>query len=71
VAVLTLSSKTGLGEEIRMPGEPEEYARRLYATLREIDRQGYNRILVEEPPAEEKWLAVRDRLVRAGAEKSS
>jgi L-threonylcarbamoyladenylate synthase len=71
VAVLTLSSKTGLGEVIRMPGEPEEYARRLYATLREIDRQGYNRILVEEPPAEEKWLAVRDRLVRAGAEKSS
>jgi L-threonylcarbamoyladenylate synthase len=71
VAVLALSSKTGAGEVIRMPGEPEEYARLLYATLREIDQQSFNRILVEEPPAVEEWLAVRDRLVRAGAEKSS
>lgn len=49
------------------PMEPVAYARRLYATLRRLDAQSVNRILVEEPPAAAQWLAVRDRLGRAQA----
>jgi L-threonylcarbamoyladenylate synthase len=49
------------------PAEPVAYARRLYATLRRLDSQARARILVEEPPAEAQWAAVRDRLGRAQA----
>ncbi|MHB8646746.1 MAG: L-threonylcarbamoyladenylate synthase [Thermomicrobiales bacterium] len=41
------------------------YARTLYATLRELDEGGYDRILVEAVPEGDAWLAVRDRLRRA------
>lgn len=48
-------------------GNRAEYARRLYAMLRELDAQGYDRILVETPPATPAWQAVNDRLGRAAA----
>lgn len=48
------------------PG-PAEYGRALYAALRELDRTGAARILVESVPAEECWAAVADRLARAAA----
>ncbi len=48
-------------------GEPLTYARQLYATLRRLDALRVDRILVEEPPAEPAWVAVRDRLGRAQA----
>ncbi|MGI8689659.1 MAG: L-threonylcarbamoyladenylate synthase [Thermomicrobiales bacterium] len=41
------------------------YARALYATLRALDAGGYDRILVEDVPDDDAWLAVRDRLRRA------
>jgi len=47
------------------PREAEGYARGLYAALRELDEGGAGRILVEEAPEGEEWLAVRDRLRRA------
>jgi L-threonylcarbamoyladenylate synthase len=50
---------------IRMPREPQAYARRLYAALRELDGAGCATILVESPPETEAWTAVRDRLSRA------
>ena len=49
------------------PDEPIAYARRLYATLRRLDALQVARILVEEPPDEPGWAAVRDRLGRAQA----
>lgn len=49
----------------RMPGDPEGYARLLYASLREADLAGCRCILVEQPPATSSWEAVRDRLARA------
>lgn len=52
---------------IRMPREPLGYARRLYGALRELDAAGCERILIEAPPDEPQWAAVRDRLVRATA----
>ena len=50
---------------LRMPREPQAYAQKLYAALRELDTAGCERILVEAPPDTPEWAAVRDRLVRA------
>jgi L-threonylcarbamoyladenylate synthase len=50
---------------LRMPREPQAYAQRLYAALRELDAAGCERILVEAPPESAEWAAVRDRLERA------
>lgn len=50
---------------LRMPRDPQGYAHRLYAVLRELDAAGCALILVEEPPQDAAWSAVRDRLRRA------
>jgi len=50
---------------LRMPRDPQAYAQRLYAALRELDTAGCDRILVEAPPDTAEWSAVRDRLRRA------
>ncbi|MFY9313992.1 MAG: L-threonylcarbamoyladenylate synthase [Burkholderiales bacterium] len=50
---------------IRMPREPQAYAQRLYAALRELDGAGCGAILIETPPDTAEWAAVRDRLQRA------
>ncbi len=50
---------------LRMPHEPEAYARKLYGALRELDTAGCEEILVEAPPQTAEWAAVRDRLQRA------
>jgi L-threonylcarbamoyladenylate synthase len=50
---------------LRMPRDPAAYAQRLYAALRELDAAGCEEILVEAPPEEPAWAAVRDRLRRA------
>lgn len=50
---------------IRMPKDPQAYAQRLYAALRELDAAGCGTILIESPPEDEAWTAVRDRLSRA------
>lgn len=52
---------------LRLPREPAAYAARLYAALRELDAAGCAEILIEAPPADPAWAAVRDRLVRAAA----
>ncbi|TMH87377.1 MAG: threonylcarbamoyl-AMP synthase [Betaproteobacteria bacterium] len=52
---------------LRMPRNPEGYARRLYAALRELDTAGCETILVEAPPDAPEWAAVRDRLQKACA----
>jgi len=50
---------------VAMPGDPREYAARLYAALHDLDRAGVDRIVVAEPPQTDEWLGVRDRLTRA------
>jgi L-threonylcarbamoyladenylate synthase len=50
---------------LRMPREPQAYAQRLYAALRELDSANCEQILVEAPPDTAEWAAVRDRLKRA------
>ncbi len=50
---------------VRMPADPGRYAAALYATLHALDEEGFDRIIVEAPPEEGAWLAIRDRLRRA------
>jgi L-threonylcarbamoyladenylate synthase len=47
------------------PADPQEYARRLYTMLHELDAAGAQRILIAQPPAGPDWEAVADRLGRA------
>ena len=66
VAVLAFSRPDERVEYwIRMPKEPQAYAQRLYAALRELDGAGCETILIESPPGTEAWIAVLDRLSRA------
>ncbi|MBI1756149.1 MAG: threonylcarbamoyl-AMP synthase [Fimbriimonas ginsengisoli] len=51
--------------QIAMPLEPEAYAARLYAGLRELDCSGAIDVFVQEPPKTLPWEAVWDRLQRA------
>lgn len=51
--------------------DPALYSSRLYAALHELDAAGVDAILVDIPPLEEAWMAVRDRLERAAVAASS
>jgi L-threonylcarbamoyladenylate synthase len=48
---------------VRMPGDAAAYARVLYATLHDLDAEGYSVVAIERPPVQ--WAGVRDRLERA------
>jgi L-threonylcarbamoyladenylate synthase len=50
---------------VEMPSDPAGYSARLYEVLHELDGKGLNAIVVEMPPADDAWLAIRDRLQRA------
>jgi L-threonylcarbamoyladenylate synthase len=66
VAVLAFSRPDErVAKWLRMPREPQAYARRLYAALRELDAARCERILIEAPPDTAEWSAVQDRLKRA------
>jgi L-threonylcarbamoyladenylate synthase len=54
-------------EWVIVPDDPAHYARRLYALLRELDLGGYDRILLQRPPATPAWQGVNDRITRAAA----
>lgn len=43
---------------------PEAFAHDLYGNLRTLDKAGCVEILVQEVPSDEKWDAIRDRIVR-------
>jgi L-threonylcarbamoyladenylate synthase len=49
----------------RLPADPAHYAAQLYAVLHELDEAGLDRLLADLPPANDDWLAIRDRLCRA------
>ncbi len=51
---------------IEMPANSEAYSARLYAALHELDDAGVDCIVVDLPPQGDAWLAVHDRLRRAG-----
>lgn len=53
-----------------MPADPACYAAQLYRTLHELDAAGVSVIVVELPPDQPEWIAVRDRLLRAATPES-
>ena len=69
VALICLSNtdyeSCHVAECLQMPGDPAGYGRDLYASLRRVDAAGFDLILIEAPPDNEPWRAVRDRLQRA------
>lgn len=48
-----------------LPDDPKGYAHELYDTLHKADAGHLDMLLIEEPPHDEAWLAVRDRVTRA------
>jgi L-threonylcarbamoyladenylate synthase len=64
-------SAPGGAKVIAMECDPCVYAARLYAALHALDDAGVERIIVDLPPDNEEWLAVRDRLRRAATTFSS
>jgi L-threonylcarbamoyladenylate synthase len=68
VAVISIGPRR-LGSQhvlVQMPEAADDYARRLYAGLREADESGCGLIVVEVPPSSGGlWRAINDRLQRA------
>ncbi len=50
-----------------MPRDLEEYARRIFAVLRELDQMAVDEIIIEKTPEEGIGVAIMDRLRRAAA----
>lgn len=50
---------------ILLPNNASDYARGLYAALRELDKQQLDIILIEKPSQTVEWQAVNDRLQKA------
>ncbi len=53
------------GAVVELPNDPREWARRLYDLFWQADREGHEVLVVEEPPDDPSWEAIRDRLRRA------
>ena len=70
VGLLAIAPPSGLPaglEVLNPPVDAQEYARVLYARLREADERGLDVLLVVAPPEEGIGAAVTDRLARAAA----
>ena len=70
VAVLACAASRPLLPELQWiaaPAEAAGYAHDLYANLRRLDELACDSILVEAPPSDPAWAAIRDRLMRAAA----
>ena len=69
VAVVVYSGGADAEPQLRhvLPGDPKGYEQQLFTTLHACDDEGANVIVIELPPADERWFAVRDRLHRAAS----
>lgn len=56
--------------EQQMPDQAEAYAHRLYASLRTMDTQNAELIVIEHSPTGDEWQGINDRLRRAAFESS-
>jgi L-threonylcarbamoyladenylate synthase len=71
VGVLASAGQPALPDgvvELEPVGDPDDYARLLYARLRQVDRLGLDVLLAIPPDASGVGVAIRDRLARAAAE---
>lgn len=65
VAYLWWNVSRSAAKSVRMPASPEAYAAALYATLHDLDAEGWEIIAVERPPSGSAWTGILDRLERA------
>jgi L-threonylcarbamoyladenylate synthase len=68
IGILTYRSEPDENSQmqiIRMPESANRYAQALYASLRTLDSQQLDIILIETPPQTEIWRAINDRLRKA------
>jgi L-threonylcarbamoyladenylate synthase len=50
---------------LKLPDQAEHYEAALYSAMRELDKLALDSILIEQPPNNEAWAAVNDRLEKA------
>lgn len=50
---------------VQLADNPEQYAHDLYHTLRELDRQSFQCIIMENVPTTDDWQAIYDRIFKA------
>ncbi len=50
---------------LQLPDQAEHYEAALYSAMRELDNLALDSILIEQPPNNEAWAAVNDRLEKA------
>lgn len=67
VRVLAVGSLPSPWKGLALPATPPEYAHGLYASLRALDAEDVNLLLVEAPPEGPGWEAIHDRLRRSAA----
>ena len=66
VGVVAWSKEVNGGDPlIILPSSPLASGRILYSVLHRLDDEGCDLILVERPPSDPRWAAIRDRLERA------
>ena len=53
--------------QIQMPSDPVNYAKKLYVALSDLEGRGVERIMIEEPPTGTEWAGVWDRVSKATA----
>lgn len=73
VAYVGLGSLPPLPESVQgvlLPLDADQVGTRIYALLHELDAAGFDRVVMEQPPENEAWLAIRDRLWRASAKET-
>lgn len=54
-------------DQIQMPSDPVNYAKKLYVALSDLEGRGVDRIVIEEPPKGSEWAGVWDRVSKATA----
>lgn len=64
---LDLPQPSECGTIIAMPNNPQRYAEHFYRILRALDVMNVREIWIELPPDEQRWHAVRDRILRASS----
>jgi L-threonylcarbamoyladenylate synthase len=63
--LLDAAPPAGVAHPLRLPADPDGYARGLYAALHRLDDLGCAIVVVERVPPGPEWDGVRDRLERA------
>ncbi|PCI61602.1 MAG: threonylcarbamoyl-AMP synthase [Methylophilaceae bacterium] len=65
VALMIGDGEIASGKTFNLPNNPHTLAEKLYDTLHQMDALNAALLLIEAPPNQTEWLAIKDRLSRA------